>query len=351
MAPTAESPESLPTLHRALLLTVLYGDLFDHPLTVNELHRFLMAPCPRREDLDRALETLTERWLAGAEGFVCWRGREATIEVRRRRQRLAAERWPPAERFAGWLGRVPFLRMVAVCGSQAMENGDDDGDVDLFLITAPRRLWLVQSLTMALRRAGRRLGVDFCPNYLLTEDSLEIGARDLYNAREAAQSLPLWGGEVHERFLEANRWTLDFLPQHRQGDLHGRLRERPRHRLTAALERLLGGRLGDALDGAVHRLLLLYYRWRLRRHGWSRRQIEGAYRRDRQGVITGGYAAAVAKRFVEHGVRELGGEISRDELKRWFFGGTDPATVTPAAEAEADPLYAGLMATRYGGGR
>lgn len=349
MASTAASPESLPPLQRAILLTVLYSDLFDHPLTGDELHRFLMAPCPERQDLDRALAALTGRHLATPEGFVCRPGREATIEVRRRRRRLAAGRWPPAERFARWLGWVPFLRMVAVCGSQAVENGDDDGDVDLFLITAPGRLWLVQSLTMALRRVGRRLGVELCPNYLLTTDRLELETRNLYTAREAAQVVPLWGGDAHERFLAANRWIEGFLPQLRLDDRHGRLRARPRHLLTAALERLLGGRLGDALDRAIHRTLLRYYRRRLRRHGWSAEDVERAYRRDRQEVITGGYGAAVAERFVERGARELSEVLSRDELKSWFYGG-DGQAGAPAAVAAPDPLYAGLMTARYGGG-
>ncbi len=361
MAPDNTSPETLSSLHRAVLLTVLYSDLFDQPLTGEELHCYLAAPCPDRQVLDLAVEALDRSYLGTADGLVYWRGREATIELRRHRQRLAAERWGPARRFARWLGWVPFLRMVAVCGSQAMDNGDVDGDVDLFLITEPGRLWLVQSLTMVLRRAGRRLGIDICPNYLLASSALEIEERNLYTAREAAQTMPLWGDEAYASFVEANRWIDDFLPQRfakdvpemgKQTDVQCRFLEPvPRHRLTAVLERLLGGRLGDVADRAIHRALLLYYRLRLRRYGWRRQEIEGAYRRDRQEVITGGYAAAVARRFVDRGVAELGDRISAGELRGIFFGEAVEGTGEPGADREApDPLYAGLMETRYGGG-
>lgn len=351
MAPEVTTSEPLTPLHRAVLVTVLYGDLFDHPLTREELHRFLTVPCSDPESLDRAVEDLDGRYLATAEGFVFRRGREATIDVRRRRARLAAERWPPAHRFARWLGWVPFLRMVAVCGSQAMENGDDDGDVDLFLITEPGRLWLVQSLTMVLRRAGRLLGIDVCPNYLLSAGALGIEVRSLYAAREAAQAIPLWGRQAHARFLEANPWIHDFLPQQATADSSRPPEPRPRHRLTAILERILGGRLGDVADRAVHRALLLYYRLRLRGHGWQRQQIERAYRRDRQVVVTGGYAAAVARRFVERGAEIFDGALSADELEAVFYGETSARTGNPRADRETpDPLYAGLLATRYGGG-
>ncbi len=351
MAPEASSSESLPPLQRAVLATVLYSDLFDHPLTGDELHRFLTAPCPDRDALDRAVEALDGRHLGTAGGFVFRRGREATIDVRRRRQRLAAARWPPARRFARWLGWVPFLRMVAVCGSQAMDNGDDDGDVDLFLITEPGRLWLVQSLTMALRRLGRGLGIEICPNYLLTSDTLAIAQRDLYNAREAVQAVPLWGEAAYDRFLEANPWIDDFLPQGRAAATRHLLEPAPRRWLTSVLERLLGGRLGDFADIAVHRTLLLYYRVRLHRHGWRRQDIERAYGRDYQGVITGGYAAAVANRFVELGTSVLGDLMPAGELAGVFFGeasGGDDRS--QEAHAAPDPLYAGLMAKRYGGG-
>ncbi len=351
MAPESSSSDRLSSLQRAVLLTVLYGDLFDHPLTRGELHRFLTVPCPDPEALEQAVEALDGRYLGTARGLVFRRGREATVDLRLRRSRLAAERWPPARRFARWLGWVPFLRMVAVCGSQAVENGDADGDVDLFLITEPGRLWLVQSLTMVLRRAGRLLGIDVCPNYLLTSGALEIQERDLYTAREAAQAMPLWGEAAYDRFLEANRWIDDFQPQRSIGECRRFLESVPRRRLTSALEVVLGGRLGDVADRAVHRALLFYYRLRLRRYGWRRQEIERAYRRDRQVVVTGGYAAAVARRFVDRGAAMFGDAMSADELRGVFFGEASAgAGESPADRETPDPLYAGLMATRYGGG-
>lgn len=348
--PAEERTEDEPAaaLARAVLLTAVYSDLFDYPLTADELFAWLPVRCPDREQLERAVTALADRPTAGrrlveSDGYLCLAGREELAALRRRRSALAARRWPPARRFGRWLARVPFVRMVAVCGSHAVENGDDDGDVDFFLVTAKDRLWLVHTVTMILRRLGRRLGVVLCPNYLLTTASLRVETRDLYTAREIVQAVPLWGEEVYEQFLAANPWVEDFLPQAGLEDRR-RFLEKPRRGWTVrCFETLLGGGFGDVLDRLVHRLLLRYYRWRLRRYGWTRKTVEDAYRRDRQVVIQGGFAAAVARRFFA-AAADL---APRDELERWFFGG--PAA--GALEISPDPLYAGIMDRRYGSRR
>ncbi|MEM7582508.1 MAG: hypothetical protein AAF560_03940 [Acidobacteriota bacterium] len=331
-------------------MTVLYGDLFDYPLTKDEIQRYLVTAGSQSE-IEASLGDLQARFLSEQDGLYCLRGREATIATRKQRRQMAAERWPQALRFGRWLSRVPFLRMVAVCGSQAMENGDRDGDIDLFLITAPGRLWLVQSLTMTLRRAGHWLGVELCPNYLLTTRTLQLSERNLYTAREVAQVMPLWGEDAYGDFQAANSWVASFLPQREPSDRCRWLTERPRHRTTAVLEWLLGGVLGDALDRGIHRLLLVYYRLRLRRHGWGREQIERRYQRERQTVITGGFATAVSRRFIDRGCDVLAGAVSRDELERCFFGSSERTAASQPNREEPDPLYAGLLATRYGGGQ
>ena len=298
-----------------------------------------MASPAHRRRFEQALAALDGHALTRRDGFVCRAGREAIFNLRRRRRELAARRWPPARRFARWLTRVPFLRMVAVCGSHAVENGGEAGDVDLFLVTEPGRLWIVHTCAMALRRIGRVLGIELCPNYLLTTDALEVPERDLYTAREIAQAMPLWGEEVYERFLVANRWIKSFLPQVDFDDRR-RLLESPRRGgLLRAAEKVLAGRLGDSLDRGLHRALMRYYQLRLRRHGWTRADVENAYRRDRQVVITGGFGAAVARRFLDAGA----GMANESELRRTFFGETRHDGVPLP-----DPLYDGIMDRRYG---
>ncbi len=307
-APTPAAPaRSTTPLERSILLAVLYGDVFDHPLTASEIARYRPAVDRAEasdETFESALDRLLEHHLSRVDDLICWRGREAIVELRRRRQGRAPARWRLAERYAGWLQHVPFVRMAAVCGSQAMENAGEDGDLDFFLITAPGRLWVVHFCVMVLRRvagvvpeARQRNSVPrvkVCPNYLVTLDSLEVVERDLYTAREIAQAVPLWGEAAYDAFLTANAWIGAYLPHLDPEERRHRLRRSPRSLIQRALELLLVGIVGQAADRILYTLLTRYYSLRWRRHGWTGAELRKAYRRDRQAVIGGGFGRSVA---------------------------------------------------------
>ena len=335
--------EDLSTLQRAILLTVLYSDLFDYPLTEDELHRYLVAPYPGKSAFDGALEGLVGPHLTRAEGLFTLAGREQIVEVRRQRQQTGDARWVLATRYAHWLTHVPFVRMVAVCGSQAAGNARPDADVDFFLVTERGRLWTAQVCSMLLRRVASLFSVRVCPNYFLTLDSLEVERRNLYHAREVAQAVPLWGDATHLRFLAANRWIEQLLPNvSHADDRRNRLRETPRPRFVRGFERLLGGRLGNGLEHTLHSVLLAYYRVRLHSLGWRREHFRRSYRDDRQEVMRGGYGPVVERAFRDRAVAYLGESVATHELERLF--------PPHGSKLEPDHLYANLFSERYGQG-
>jgi predicted nucleotidyltransferase len=334
-------------LEAGILLALLYADLFDYPLTPAEVHEQLVGISATRAEADHALARLAEAGRVERAGaYLVLPGRAALVALREERRRCSAELWPQAERFARWMRRVPFVRLVAVCGSLARENAGDGADVDLFVITSPGRLWLAHVAAMLLRRALSPGGAELCPNHFLTTDSLTAQVHTLYTAHEVAQVVPLFGGDVHARFLAANLWTRAFLPQADAAARRGRLWERRAPAATRALERLLGGRLGEALDRAVHRVLLRYYTLRLRPLGIPTEAVARAYRRESQHVVTGGYAPAVAQRFRARAQERLGAELHAGELDALF---PPPGGATDGVAAHE--LYARLLAESYGGPR
>ena len=337
-------------LERATLLAVLYADLFDYPLTRKELRQSLIGERASSAALESVVESLTGDYLEHTAvdcgelesegGFVTWLGRSEIVETRLRRRRLSADRWRQARRFARWLARVPFVRCIAVCGSLAVENGDTEGDIDLFCITAPRRLWIVQLSAMVLRRFAALGGTRVCPNYLVTLDHLEVYPRNLYLAHEITQVMPLSGGEAYDRFIAANGWALRVLPN---TDLDGRKGRLERQHIAASTrwcERLLSGRLGEVLDVAIHRTLSAYYTWRLRRHGWTPEMVRSTYRRERQEVMAGGYGPVIEHRFCALVEKRLGKSLARS-LERDVFPAASIGRPT------ADPLYVDLFDRRY----
>lgn len=212
---TRQSFATLTPVEEAVVDAVCYADVFDWPLTPAEVHAFLPLAA-EAVDVDLALRSPRLRpFVVLAGGFVTLAGREPLAARRRALARSSAELWPRALRSARAIGRLPFVRLVGVTGSLAAGAAGPDADVDLFVVTEDRRLWLTRAATIAVGRAAAATGVRLCPNYLLAESALELPERDAFTAHELARLVPIAGAGTHERLLASNAWYRDFLPNHR----------------------------------------------------------------------------------------------------------------------------------------
>jgi hypothetical protein len=239
-------------IEEAILQTVLYADIFDYPLTPAEIHYYLIATpatCERVLALIDNSGGLRSRLLV-TRGFVTVRGRQSIVEVREARGHSSAQLWPVARRWAAVISALPFVRMVAVTGALAVDNAPAGDDIDYLIVTAPGRVWLARALAVAVVRLARLFGVGLCPNYVLAHSALGQQQRDLYVAHDLAQMVPLAGHAVYCELRAANHWATSYLPQ-----AQSPLRAEPelslgqwRSALKRTGERLLGGRLGDALE-------------------------------------------------------------------------------------------------------
>jgi len=241
-----------PVPDEAILQTLIYADIFDYPLTPGEVHHFLIGACASTDGVQAALD-LSPRLLAHTtrtNGYVMLRDRQAIGALRDERRRASAALWPRARRWAGVLGCLPFVRMVAVTGALALDNAPAGDDVDYLIVTAPGRVWLARGLAVLVVRVARLRGVGLCPNYVLAETALVQARRDLYVAHDLAQMVPLMGQTVYAAMRSANNWTLRFLP-----NAHGPWRQEADLApggglggLKRLAEALLGGGLGDRLE-------------------------------------------------------------------------------------------------------
>jgi hypothetical protein len=126
-------------------------------------------------------------------------------------------------------------------------SGPQD-DIDLLIVTAQNRVWLARGLVILIVHLARTFGVYFCPNYLIAEHRLELVEPSLFTAHELAQLVPLFGLDTYHRFLERNAWMTAFLPNASPKRASARELQVALRYGQRALEGLLGGRLGDALE-------------------------------------------------------------------------------------------------------
>jgi len=199
----------------AILSTIAYSDVFDCPLTIRELCRYLIAYQTGESSLQKVLKNggLIPRTLSTDGKYLALAGREEIFALRRKRAMEAATLWPRSLRYGKLIAQLPFIRMVAVTGALASDNVDLGSDLDYLIVTAPGWLWLCRAMILALDRIA--VGVSLCPNFLLTENSLALQDRDLFAAQEMARMVPISGFHVYLKMRAQNRWTDNFLPNAR----------------------------------------------------------------------------------------------------------------------------------------
>jgi hypothetical protein len=144
--------------------------------------------------------------------YFALRGREYLVQTRQRREEIAARVWPKAAYYARMIASLPFVRMVAVTGSLAMNNAEEGKDVDFMIVTTSNRLWTVRALCLLVARVAKLAGINLCPNYLVTTRALELKERSLYVAHELAQMIPLSGLATYQKMRQINDWTEEYLP-------------------------------------------------------------------------------------------------------------------------------------------
>lgn len=197
------------SLERAVLETLAYSDVFDFPLRLDELHRYLTAST----SIERLKDCIGqfERIDVG-DGFYYIKGRGEIVDLRKQREAASGKAFDRAILYGRILGGLPFIRMVGLTGSLAMLNLTKGADMDYMLVAKSGRLWLARAFALLLNRVAHLFGDKLCPNLIVSENALEWTARNLYSARELCQMIPVCGGDVYSKLRVANKWILGFLP-------------------------------------------------------------------------------------------------------------------------------------------
>lgn len=207
-------PRRTNVMEEAILRTLAYGDIFDCALTVKEIYRYLEGARAYPHTIEKLLKNgkLLSSHTRMLGKYVCLRGREGLVEMRQQRQAIATVAWPKAHHYAGLIARLPFVRMVAVTGSLAVNNPAQTSDIDYLVVTTIGRVWLCRAMIIGIVRWAAQYGDLICPNYILSENALVSDHRDLYSAHEFVQMVPLVGLETYYKMRNLNRWTNRFLP-------------------------------------------------------------------------------------------------------------------------------------------
>ena len=219
---------SLDPLGQSIAKTLHYFDIAGYPLTKEELFAYLWQPPAMgyAEFLERLDKV---EGIAAKGGYYFLPGREDIILDRQRRLITSEEKMRIAVKAAKKLRAVPFLRAIFVCNSVGAELAGEDSDIDFFIVTEKKRIWITRILVtiimeiFRLRRTGARIKNKICLSFYVTEDNLDLSPwrvadDDVHFAYWLNQMTPIFdGGGYFKKFLVANGWTRKFLPNLNSG--------------------------------------------------------------------------------------------------------------------------------------
>ena len=226
-------------LEQSVFKTVAWFSLFGYPLTVFEVHKWLIEP-DGRYDLAQVYKVLeTSEWLSRRvwqEGaFVSLRGTDRHEgQVARRHERFldAVRKYRLARRASAYMKLVPGVRAVSVGNTLAFWHTDETSDIDLFIVTSPGRLWSSRLLlVLPFVLLGKRPGTPgvkdpFCFSFFVDADSLQLESlcleRDYYMAMWVKSLVPLFDRSgVMGEVARVNRWADVMHPHARGRCVHG----------------------------------------------------------------------------------------------------------------------------------
>jgi hypothetical protein len=200
---------------KAVLSTLLYFDIFHHPLTKGEIHEYLHYKNADSVEISRSITDLVEEGhVRHEDDFFFISGNPSTIIEKRIRGEIYSEKAiKMAKKYSRLIASFPFVRAVFISGSLSKGYMDDKSDIDYFIVTVPGRLWLCRTLLILFKKIflfnSRK---NFCLNYFVSEDNLGIPDRNIFTATELVSVIPTFNYFLYENFLSENNWTQTYLP-------------------------------------------------------------------------------------------------------------------------------------------
>lgn len=234
--------------------TLAWFSTLGRAIDTAELEWLLLKERSGRADIERALSGLEAKvqerrgryWIKGATVH------HPTAKTERARR----YKWWRTKLAVGLLRHVPFIRMVGVGNTLADQTAGEGSDIDLFIVTDPKRLFTARLLvttllqSAGLRRHGKKVANRMCLSFWATTEHLDLSdiafdPYDIYLAYWVAGLQPVFDREgTYREFLKANRWVGSYVPGYADADYS----PAGPGRMAGWSERLLTGRVSDWLE-------------------------------------------------------------------------------------------------------
>jgi hypothetical protein len=251
----------------SIIKLLLYYDVFDHPLTGEEI---ILNCNLNRESAGKPgiLEEMTSKgYIYRLDEYYSVRNDLSLVDKRIKGNKMAAGSLPKAMKMAKFISAFPFIRSVSLSGSLSKDYMDEKTDVDYFIIANPNRLWLARTILILYKRIFLLNSHKyFCLNYFIDFEHLEIEQKNIFTATELFTLIPVTGKNYMHQFTEANSWVKRYFQRYPFRDI-GSLEADHDGSLKKTLEWILNHSFGNVLDILAMKLTIKF---------WKRKYIKDA---------------------------------------------------------------------------
>ena len=237
------------------LKTLLYFSIFKYPLTKNELFEF--SNVKTIKELDNQINYLLEKGIVFKhQNFYITLNDSTLINRRLKGNELAKKIMPKGLKVAKFISKFPYVESVSISGALSKGYYDDDGDIDFFIITKPKRLWIARTLLILYKKIFLLNSKKyFCVNYFISSNNLKIAERNRFTATEMVTLIPVSGEKVFTAFIKENAWVSNYFPNKTPLDFFVTTKVK-KPLLTLLTEKILNTAIGNFLDNFFRKITL-----------------------------------------------------------------------------------------------
>lgn len=235
-------------IKNSILQTIAYSDIFDYPLTPEEVRKRLIGFKASEKDTLEALSLLVDDGVIEKTADTYHLEKRAeTYGLRKEKGVYSSQKIKKAQRIARTLKFIPHVRFIGLTGSLASNNSPYNDDIDFLIVTTTKRLWITRFFVVLVLkllrsyRSEKNPNDKICPNIFLDESNLSWGkrGRNIYTAMEIMLIKPLLDKDgTYYKFMFENSWFLKFLPNN-QTYFYEKGKRKRRSRIGDLLEKFL----------------------------------------------------------------------------------------------------------------
>lgn len=202
----------------AILNTIKYRSIFKSSVSFNQLGTYLVSDC----EIDYPLfKTRTKNLLKSNKikvkksKFHVPGNKPLSWDLRAKYSKELLDRCHIAFEL---LKKIKWIKLLSVTGSVAAYNAKKRDDIDIFIITEEKRLWLTRGFVFLVLKAinmypkGNNFNEKICPNIFIDETKMvwDESKRNIFIAHDILMMHPIINREdTYFKFIKSNDWVFD----------------------------------------------------------------------------------------------------------------------------------------------